>query len=246
MIPTITANPTPNGCRVHIIIVAAGSGSRFGADVPKQYCLLDGRPVLMHTINAMRRAVPGADVRLVISENMHPLWNELCSEHRFASPTVVYGGDTRWASVRNAIESLQAAEGDTVLIHDGARPLTDEGTVHRVIETARAKGACVPTVPVTDSLRAVASDGTTIAVDRAAFRAVQTPQGFEASAKIRAYALPYSPAFTDDASVYEADGGDVAICDGATDNIKITNAGDIEVAELLLRRRQSTVGADKR
>ena len=245
----VSKDNTGGASRHKVIIVAAGSGNRFGGDIPKQFALLHGRPVLMRTVDVFRDNLPGADIIVVLSPSEMSRWASMCTEYDFESPRIVAGGASRTESVRNALAAIADCDGsaDTlVFIHDGARPLTDEGTVHRVIETARAKGACVPTVPVTDSLRAVASDGTTIAVDRAAFRAVQTPQGFEASAIIRAYALPYSPAFTDDASVYEADGGDVAICDGATDNIKITNAGDIEVAELLLRRRQSTVGADKR
>lgn len=223
---------------IHVVIVAAGSGTRFGGDIPKQYQLLDGRPVVIRTIEAFRRVLPDSRIRLVISESMEPLWNELAAEAGFESPRTVYGGATRFESVKNALEDIREAgveDGDIILVHDGARPLVTPAMVERVVEETRRSGAVVPVVPVTDSLRQVAADGSSRQVERSVIRAVQTPQGFDARLLLAAYDGGYRPEFTDDASVVEAYGKPVALVDGDPRNIKITNRGDLEIAEVLLK-----------
>lgn len=223
---------------IHVVIVAAGSGTRFGGDIPKQYQLLDGRPVVIRTIEAFRRVLPDSRIRLVISESMEPLWNELAAEAGFESPRTVYGGATRFESVKNALEDIREAgveDGDIILVHDGARPLVTPAMVERIVEETRRSGAVVPVVPVTDSLRQVAADGSSRQVERSVIRAVQTPQGFDARLLLAAYDGGYRPEFTDDASVVEAYGKPVALVDGDLRNIKITNRGDLEIAEVLLK-----------
>ncbi len=222
--------------KVHTIIVAAGSGSRFGASLPKQYCNLAGRPVLMHTIEAIRKATDNAAITLVLSHDMRNFWAELCSQHNFQSPQVVDGGATRWHSVKNAIEAIKSADTDIIMVHDGARPIVDTETVQRLIAAADSTGAAIPVTAVTDSLRVLAEPNapTGKAVNRALYRAVQTPQAFRATTLIEAYNLPYTTLFTDDASVVEAAGKAVTLVEGSPQNIKITNPGDIEIAELYL------------
>lgn len=223
---------------IHVVIVAAGSGTRFGGDIPKQYQLLDGRPVVIRTIEAFRRVLPDSRIRLVISQSMEPLWGELAAEAGFESPRTVYGGATRFESVKNALEDIREAgveDGDIILVHDGARPLVTPAMVERVVEETRRSGAVVPVVPVTDSLRQVAADGSSRQVERSVIRAVQTPQGFDARLLLAAYDGGYRPEFTDDASVVEAYGKPVALVDGDPRNIKITNRGDLEIAEVLLK-----------
>ena len=225
--------------RVAHIVVAAGSGSRFGSDVPKQYCLLSGRPVVMHAIDALRRAVPGSDVVLVISREMESFWHELCREHGFASPAIAYGGATRWHSVKNGLAMLPP-DCSVVTVHDGARPLVPAEVVRAAVEAvdSGADGA-VPAVAVTDSLRHIApgSDGPGRAVTRSEYVAVQTPQAFRRSLLEQAYAAEFRPEFTDDASVMESAGfGDLRITPGSPVTIKITNPDDLAVAELLASR----------
>jgi 2-C-methyl-D-erythritol 4-phosphate cytidylyltransferase len=222
--------------KLHTIIVAAGSGSRFGASLPKQYCNLAGRPVLMHTIEAIRRATDNAAITLVLSHDMRNFWAELCSQHNFQSPQVIDGGATRWHSVKNAIEAIKSADSDIIMVHDGARPIVDTETVLRLIAAADSTGAAIPVTAVTDSLRVLAEPNapTGKAVNRALYRAVQTPQAFRATTLIEAYNLPYTTLFTDDASVVEAAGKAVTLVEGSPQNIKITNPGDIEIAELYL------------
>lgn len=246
--------------RIEIIIVAAGSGSRFGGDVPKQYCDLDGVPVLVHTVRQLQsacREMRDASLKLqeggreltegsrelqvgisvVVSEAYRDYWEELARRYEIADFRTVIGGATRWESVKNALDSIGAdvPEDAVVLIHDGARPLVDGAMVERVVRTAQTADGAIPAIAVTDSLRMVSADGRdSRPVDRKDFRAVQTPQGFVMGKLRMAYRRPYREYFTDDASVM-ADAGfsDIRIVEGNPDNIKITNRRDIAIAEAI-------------
>lgn len=224
---------------VNIIIVAAGSGLRFGAPLPKQFCILGDRPVLMHTIDALRTALPDAALTLVINRDMEQIWKNLCQEYSFVTPIIVYGGATRWESVKNAIEASSGAE--IFMIHDGVRPLVTAELVSRLssslLENKTVDGV-IPAIAVTDSLRQITSGDHSVTVDRSAMRAVQTPQAFPADKLRKAYSMPYCDKFTDDASVMEAAGFDqIILTEGSPENIKITNPGDIAVAEIYLKQR---------
>lgn len=221
------------------VIVAAGSGSRFGGDTPKQFLPLAGKPVLMHTIEAFREAIPEGEIVVVLSADMHELWNELCGAHDFESPATVTGGATRWESVKNAIDSLKdKPAGATVLIHDGARPLVSADVIRRTVACARNTDGALPAVPVTDSLRKLdGNEVTSEPVDRSQFRAVQTPQAFALWRLREAYALPYEEGFTDDASVMAAAGfTNIVLVKGAYENIKITTPMDLLIAEAIINR----------
>ena len=224
-----------NAQHIYNIIVAAGSGSRFGAALPKQYCLMNGRPVLMHTIENMRRALPQSQIVLVLNRDFVDYWTELCVKYSFISPKVVEGGDTRWQSVKNAIDEIPA-DAQVITVHDGARPIVDSMMVERLISALDDAVGAIPVVSVTDSLRQINEKGS-IPVDRSLYKAVQTPQAFHADKLIEAYSLPFDATFTDDASVLAALGYDVALVEGDTYNIKITNPLDIEIAQLYLRQR---------
>ncbi|MDE6266685.1 MAG: 2-C-methyl-D-erythritol 4-phosphate cytidylyltransferase [Muribaculaceae bacterium] len=221
--------------QVKVIIVAAGTGSRFGADCPKQYCMMNGRPVLMTTIDSFRAALPDAEIIVVISENMQEFWERLCKQHEFISPRIVFGGATRWESVRKGLSSLWPTHPDAiVLVHDGARPLVPSEMIERVVDGAKISDGAVPVIPVTDSLRKVTPDGSE-SVERSLFRAVQTPQGFRCSKLWSAYAFPYSPLFTDDASVIEYAGcKNIKLVDGDRRAMKITHPLDIKIVEAML------------
>lgn len=216
------------------IIVAAGTGSRFGGALPKQFCLLAGRPVLMETIDRIRSFGRGKIV-VVISGPMIDFWQKLCTQYSFWSPDIVEGGATRYDSVKNAI----TAYGNTakiITVHDGARPLAGPDIMERVVSAVESGAhGVVPAIPVTDSLRRISSGGISDAVDRAVFRAVQTPQAFCGTVLRKAYSLPYRPDFTDDASVAEATGATIAIVEGSPKNIKITHPADIVLAETYMK-----------
>lgn len=235
-----TERMTDNNKNTHIIIVAAGTGNRFGGDIPKQFVELCGRPVLAHTIEAFRQALPEAEITLVLSHGMMPLWRELCMSHGIESPHVVAGGATRWESVRNAVESLAGADPSaTVLIHDGARPLVTPEVIRRAASCALNTDGAIPAVPVTDSLRRLDdSEVMSEPVDRSLFRAVQTPQAFSLWRLQEAYRLPYQDDFTDDASVLAAAGfQNVVLVGGSTENIKITTPVDMLLAEAIIKSR---------
>lgn len=219
------------------IVVAAGSGSRFGGELPKQFCpLSDGRPVLMHTLDALRRGMPGAGIIVVLSESMVDFWKEMCTCHSFQSPEVAVGGPTRAHSVANALRQA-AGRWRFVAIHDGARPVVSRQLLVRINEAldSGASGV-VPAVAVTDSLRMVGQAGSQ-PVDRSCFRAVQTPQAFPFDLINAAYEAQGDKleSFTDDASLLEANGLlGVTLVEGDPANIKITRPTDMAVAQALM------------
>ncbi len=227
-----------NGKKIYIIVVAAGSGSRFGADIPKQYCMLGCKPVLCHTIDNLLQAVPSAHIITVVSAGMADYWRELAVTHKTQPGRIVTGGNSRWESVRNALATITDDEDSIVLVHDGARPLVGRDTVIGVIKAVRPGCSAVPVIPVTDSLRRITADGSSEAVDRSEYRAVVTPQGFRLGDITAAYRLPYATAFTDDASVMAAAGfSGTTLIQSHPSNIKITNPGDLAMAAWYLTRR---------
>lgn len=225
--------------RIRIIIVAAGSGLRYGDPLPKQFCLLAGKPVVMHTVDAFRRILPEASITLVISRDMAAYWQNLCTGLSFESPKIVFGGSSRWESVRNAIIAADD-NADLIMVHDAARPIIDPAMINRITEVFDISpdiDGVIPVVAVTDSIRSVRPGVRySRSVDRNALRAVQTPQAFRAEKLAKAYKMPFRESFTDDASVMEAAGfSHINLVEGSTRNIKITNPGDIDIAALYLK-----------
>ena len=218
------------------IIVAGGSGTRFGAQLPKQFLELGGTPILMRTIRAFGEDGDGSfDVIVTLPEGQMGLWHDLCDRYGFAVPhRVVPGGETRWHSVKNALDSIgDIADVDIIAVHDGVRPLASPALIHRILEAARHDGAAIPVVMLNDSVRQVTEDSSH-ALDRSSLRAVQTPQAFDARLLLEAYAQPFDPTFTDDASVVERLGHSVTLVEGEAANLKITRPMDLALAEYLL------------
>ena len=136
------------------IIVAGGSGTRFGGQVPKQFLSLCGEPVLMHTVRAF--AGPHRRLVVVLPEAHIAWWQDLCRDHKFDLPhRVVAGGASRWESVRNGLTAVasEVEDGDVIAVHDGVRPLASEALIARAFATAHAAGSAIPVVPVTDTVR---------------------------------------------------------------------------------------------
>ena len=217
------------------IIVAGGSGTRFGAELPKQFLELGGKPVLMRTIEAF--GDDAVDVVVTLPADQMDFWREVCGRYAFAVPhRVVAGGKTRWHSVKNALDSIEGvADVDVIAVHDGVRPLATADLIHRVLEAARRDGAAIPVVTLNDSVRQVDGDASH-ALDRSSLRAVQTPQAFDARLLLEAYRQPFDPTFTDDASVVERAGHGVTLVEGDPQNLKITRPMDLALAEYLLTR----------
>ena len=216
----------------YAVIVAGGRGLRMGAELPKQFLPLRGEPVLMHTLRQFAPEVK--ELILVLPADQQGLWQELCTQHQFTLPhRIADGGATRFESVRSGLSKLP--EQGLVAIHDGVRPLVSRALICRTFEVAETSGAALPACPVTDSLRLLGEEGTSEAVERARYRAVQTPQTFDLSRLHHAYEQPFSPLFTDDASVYEAAHlGAITLVEGEETNIKLTTPRDLLLADLLL------------
>ena len=219
--------------RTIAIIVAGGSGTRFGAELPKQFLELGGKPVLMRTISAFRGGF--SDVIVTLPEGQMALWRELCERYGFAMPhRVVAGGETRWHSVKNALDSIgDISDVDIIAVHDGVRPLVTAEVISRTVDAARRDGAAIPVVMLNDSVRQV-EKGASHALDRSTLRAVQTPQVFDARVLMAAYGQPFESTFTDDASVVECAGHSVTLVEGDPQNLKITRPMDLALAEYLL------------
>ena len=223
--------------RVGVVIVAGGSGKRMGGSLPKQFSIVGGEPILARTINAFHRALPTSRIVVVLPAEQIEFWRNYSSRFGVAKHSIVEGGAERFHSVKNGIEAL-FEEVDLIAIHDGVRPLASKELILRAVACAAEHGSAIPVVPVVDSIRAIEGEGSHI-VPRSALRAVQTPQIFSAATIRAAYDTPFSNEFTDDASVVEAMGEGVALCEGERSNIKITTPEDLAIAEALLEHIQA-------
>ncbi|GHT09194.1 2-C-methyl-D-erythritol 4-phosphate cytidylyltransferase [Bacteroidia bacterium] len=219
----------------YVIIVAGGSGRRMGATIPKQFLLLAGKPVLMHTIEAFHRYDAAINIILVLPESQQDYWRELCTEHNFRlKVTTVAGGASRFMSVKNGLANVQRANDALVAIQDGVRPLVTTKLIRDVFEAAEKHQAAYAAVQVVDTLRKIELDGHAKEVDRSQFKLVQTPQAFLAPVILDAYdSASESPSYTDDISVV-VDILRPFIVEGSKENIKITTPEDLELAEAIL------------
>ncbi|MDR0558951.1 MAG: 2-C-methyl-D-erythritol 4-phosphate cytidylyltransferase [Prevotellaceae bacterium] len=219
-----------------VIIVAGGRGRRMGRDIPKQFLILDGIPVIMHTLQRFYQYDNCMKIILVLPANEIFTWKNLCVEHKFTIPhQTVEGGEERFHSVKNALKLT--GENEIVAIHDGVRPLVSGKTIARCFEMAEKTGAAVPVVEITESLRYFESPDRSVSVNRKNYMTVQTPQVFKSEILVAAYAQAYSENFTDDASVVEKSGHLITTVEGNRENIKITNPVDMEIAKILIEQR---------
>lgn len=222
--------------RDYLIVVAGGKGLRMGGDVPKQFVPVAGLPVLMRTLLRLHESAPGAQLILALPRDHQEYWRELCGQYAFTLPHVVAdGGATRFHSVQNALAHVPADADGVVGVHDGVRPFVAADVVRRCMDEARISGAAIPVVPVVETLRRLDGGQNSHTEPRGEFRLVQTPQCFRIDLLKKAYAQPYTDAFTDDASVVEATGKTVSLVDGNRDNIKLTTPEDLTYAEYLCR-----------
>jgi 2-C-methyl-D-erythritol 4-phosphate cytidylyltransferase/2-C-methyl-D-erythritol 2,4-cyclodiphosphate synthase len=221
--------------KVAALIVAAGSGSRHGGDLPKQYQMLGGRPMLRHTVEAFVNHPAIDQVRVVIGQGHEALYAKTVGD-LLPQPHIL-GGATRQESVRLGLQALAGDPPRVVLIHDAARPLVDVGIIDRVVDALAAKPAAIAALPVVDSLRK-ASGGP---VDRDGLWQVQTPQGFWFDAILSAHREASDNLATDDATLAERAGIPITLVEGAMSNLKVTRAGDIATAEAFLAARLGDV-----
>ena len=229
--------------------MAAGSGTRMGADKPKQFLELDGKAILQKTIEVFLEACPGITVVTVLPEAFISYWKDYCYRRNFTCPQIlVKGGITRFHSVRNALERIP--EGAVVGVHDGVRPLITQKLVAEMFEQAETLPALIPVVPCVDTMKMLSKCKSesgeesleTIpgaVVDRSLLYGAQTPQIFHSEVLKAAYSLPYDTAFTDDASVVEKYGKSLSYTMGERLNIKITTLDDLVLAKAIVGLRES-------
>lgn len=216
------------------LIVAGGSGKRMGNEIPKQFIELKGKPILMHTIETFFNFSHDIETIIVLPEIQINGWKKICNKLDFTIPHfITEGGNTRFESVKNGL-AMVSQEG-IVFIHDGVRPFVSNATLTNCLNTAWEKGNAIPVIPVSESLRKVV-DEKNKAVDRRLYRMVQTPQTFHSKIIKTAYLQDYNPLFTDDASVFESNGGIINLVPGNQENIKITYPEDLAIAKILLSK----------
>ncbi|MCG8306974.1 MAG: 2-C-methyl-D-erythritol 4-phosphate cytidylyltransferase [Cytophagales bacterium] len=223
----------------YAIIVAGGSGSRMNSSIPKQFLLLENRPILMHTLDAFKKYSTELSIILVLPEEERNHWTALCREHDFAYPVkIVDGGHTRTHSVYNGLNAI-GADDSLVAIHDGVRPLVRQEIISASFRLAQIHGCAIASTRLKESLRLVDKDKT-ISIDRSKYRSIQTPQTFQTKLIKSAYSnLALDSEYTDDASVAEKNGMNISLFEGSYENIKITTPEDLIVAGAILKKNKA-------
>ena len=213
-------------------MVAGGTGIRMNTEIPKQFLLLAGQPVLMHTIRIFHLFDPEMPLFVPLPESYIPYWEQLCRDHSFTIlHHIVKGSKTRFGSVKNALEQI-SGEG-LVAIHDGVRPLVSIDTLKRTFEEAGKSGNAIPVICMQESIRETGPGGNK-EIARENLKIVQTPQVFRKELIKKAYnSAPYQN-YTDDATVLETLGEIIHLVEGNPENIKITCPSDLRYAEAIL------------
>ena len=214
-----------------VIITAGGIGKRMNLSLPKQFIVINEKPLLMYTIEKFYHFDPKFQIIITLPDEWKEYWEALIVENKFNIPhRVVSGGEERYHSIKNA---LSYCYGDSVWIHDGVRPLVNEKTLNSCAKAIRKHDAVIPIIAVPDSLRRVQGSQSN-AVPRSEYVFVQTPQCFKRDVILKAYNIPFSQEITDDASLVEQLGVEIKSVQGNVENIKITNKFDVKFAELYL------------
>lgn len=222
----------------YVVIVAAGSGTRMGKDIPKQFLMLGSKPILHYTLDAFLGAYPDINVILVIASRYMKWGEDIAKTYPEQNIQLVEGGKTRFQSVKNGLAKVK--EHSVIFVHDGVRCLVTGQLIHRCYEQAIMKGSAVPTVAVTETVRIIEGDSHHM-IDRNTVRMVQTPQTFLSPVLLHAFTQEEQESFTDEASVVEHAGEKIHLIEGEYTNIKITRPQDMAVAEEILRLRKETI-----
>lgn len=221
----------------YMIIVAGGHGTRMGSDIPKQFLKIDGKPILMRTLERFHDYDPEIHLIVVLPKEQQEYWHKLCEEYHFTIPhEIADGGETRFQSSKNGLALIPDDAEGLVGFHDGVRPFVSHDTIRRCIEMAEEEYTAIPVVPVTSTLRHIDPRGGGFNVDRSLYREVQTPQVFDITLARQAFNQPDRSQFTDDSSVIESLGCKVSIVEGNRENIKITTPFDLTIAEAIIRK----------
>ncbi len=219
------------------VIVAGGMGQRMGVEIPKQFLLLRGKPVLWYSINTFLLAYDDMQVVLVLPlahlESGIELRNSFVNKDRIQ---IISGGVTRFHSVQNGLKAIK--DQSVVFVHDGVRCLVSKDLIKKCYEQAIEKGSAVPAVAASDSIR-IADGEKNVVADRDNIRMVQTPQTFTSEIILPAFQQEFNHSFTDEATVVEATGKEIFLIEGEYNNLKITRPIDLLIAEKILEERSA-------
>lgn len=220
-----------------MILVAGGKGVRMGTATPKQFLTLQDKPLIIHTVERFQSAIPKLEIVLVLPESNVEQWKAIQKKYLpHSTIKIAYGGETRFHSVKNGLAEIDGKEGDIVGVHDAVRPLVSKEVIDSCFTSARENGTAIPVLPINESIREIDEKGRNHARARDRFRVVQTPQCFELTILKKAYEQPYDSSTTDDATLVEKTGQYIYCVAGNKENMKITNAEDWQIAELLMNK----------
>ena len=215
------------------VIVAGGTGSRMNSALPKQFLLLNNKPVLFYTLDTFLKAYSDLNIILVLPEEHIAAGQEIIDAYfDYNRIQITEGGRTRFHSVQNGLQLI--TEESIVFVHDGVRCLLSTYLIHRCYEAALEFGSAVPVVDSKDSVRLQREDRNE-AIDRNLIKMVQTPQTFHSKILLPAYKIDFKDKFTDEATVVEAFGLKIHLVEGEENNFKITRPVDILIAEQVLQ-----------
>ena len=214
------------------VIVAGGNGTRMNTQMPKQFLLLNGKPVLYYTINTFLKAYSDIKIILVLPEEYIAAGKEIIDAYFDSSRIIITeGGRTRFHSVQNGLQLIN--EESIIFVHDGVRCLLSTDLVQRCYNTAVEFGSAIPVIDCKDSVRIIKGENNE-AAERNNIKLVQTPQTFHSKILLPAFKIDFKDKFTDEATVVEAFGLKVYLVEGEENNIKITKPADLLIAEKLL------------
>lgn len=220
----------------YAVIVAGGVGNRMQSDLPKQFMLLNDKPVLYYTIQTFLQAYDDIEIILVLPEHHLATGQEIIDAYfDYKRIKLVVGGPTRFHSTQNGLQHV--LEESVVFVHDAVRCLLSVDLIHRCYDAVLEYGSAIPVVSPPDSVRQITEQGS-IALKRDELRLVQTPQAFYSKLIVPAFNIDYKDWFTDEASVAEAFGMILHLVEGEKENIKITHPLDMKLASVLLENRK--------
>ena len=218
------------------IIVAGGTGQRMGSVVPKQFLEIEGKSILLHTIDQFVNAFDDISLVVVLPEGYIEEGKKLLKNRTKNPIQFIAGGETRFQSVKNGLAAVK--EKSIVFVHDAVRCLLTPALVQRCYQQAVENGSAIPAVSSTDTVRIMENEKHHL-FDREKVMLIQTPQTFQSEIILAAFDQVYQPNFTDEANVVEASGQPVFLVDGEFENIKITRPLDLAIAEYILAKRFS-------
>lgn len=217
------------------IIVAGGTGQRMGSVIPKQFLEIQGKAILLHTIDQFTAAFDDIELVVVLPADYIEEGKTLLKKNGYTHHIqLVEGGDTRFQSVKNGLSKVN--EPSIVFVHDAVRCLLTPALIQRCYQQALEKGSAIPAVSATDSVRIVEAEENRV-LDREQVMLIQTPQTFQSDILLDAFKQAYVPLFTDEANAVESNGKKVFLVDGEFENIKITRPLDLAIAEHILAKR---------